>query len=52
MDAGIEWAFLFVDNEQELMLAQGEEQEKLLQEERNNFLTILLPAGNLQNLFK
>jgi hypothetical protein len=41
-----------VDNEQELMLAQGEEQEKLLQEERNNFLRNLLPAGNLQNLFK
>jgi len=34
-----------VDNEQELMLAQGEEQEKLLQEERNNFLKLLLPLG-------
>ena len=51
VDAGIEWAFLFVDNEQELMLAQGEGQEKLLQEERNNFLRILLPPGNLQNLY-
>ena len=52
VDVGIEWAFLFVVNEQELTLAQGEEREKLLQEERNNFLRILLPAGNLQNLFK
>ena len=52
VDAGIEWAFLFVDNEQELTLAPEEEREKLLQEERNNFLRILLPAGNLQNLFK
>ena len=41
-----------MDNEQELMPAQGEEQEKLLQEERNNFLRILLSARNLQNLLE
>ena len=52
VDAGIEWAFLFADNEQELTLAQGEELEKLSQEERNNFLKLLLPTGNLLNLFK
>ena len=38
---GIEWAFLFVDNEQELTLVHAEELEKLLQEERNNFLSLL-----------
>ena len=53
VDVGIEWAFLFVDNEQELTLVQEEELEKRLQEERNNFLRLLLlPAGNLLNLFK
>ena len=52
VDAGIEWAFLFVDNEQELTLAQGEELGKLSQEEKNNFLRPLLPTGNLLNLFK
>jgi hypothetical protein len=41
-----------VDNEQELTLAPEEEREKLLQEERNNFLRLLLPTGNLLNLFK
>ena len=52
VDADIEWAFLFVDNEQELTLVHAEEPEKLLQEERNNFLRLLLPTGNLLNLFK
>ena len=51
VDVGIEWAFLFEDNEQEPTLAQGEELEKLSQEERNNFLRLLLPPGNLLNLF-
>ena len=50
VDADIGWAFLFVDNEHELTLAQGEELEKLLQEERNNFLSLLLLARNLLNL--
>ena len=52
VDAGIEWAFLFVDNEQELTLAPEEEREKLLQEERNNFLSLLFLTRNLLNLFK
>ena len=52
VDEGIEWVCPFVDNELGQMLALEEEREKLLQEERNNFLRILLPAGNLQNLFK
>ena len=51
VDAGIEWAFLFVDNEQELTLVHAEALEKLLQEERNNFLRLLLPTGNLLNLY-
>ena len=52
VDEGIEWAFLFVDNEQEPTLAQGEELEKLSQEERNNFFKLPLPTGNPLNLFK
>ena len=51
VEEGIEWVFLFVDNEQELTLVHGEEREKPLQEERNNFLRLLLPSGNLLNLF-
>ena len=48
---GIEWVFLFVDNELGRMLVHEEGLEKLLQEERNNFLRLLLPLGNLLNLF-
>ena len=51
VDVGIEWVFLLVDNEPELMLVHEEEQEKQLQEERNNFLKLLLLFGNLLNLF-
>ena len=38
-------------NEQELMHVRAEALEKLLQEERNNFLKLLLPIGNLLILF-
>ena len=38
VDEDIEWASLFVDNEQEPTLAQEEELGKLSQEERNNYL--------------
>ena len=51
VEEGIEWVFLFVDNELELTLELVEAREKLWQEERNNFLRLLLPFGNLLNLF-
>ena len=51
VEEDIEWVFLFVDNELELMRVHAEELEKPLQEERNNFLRLLLPSGNLLNLF-
>ena len=38
-----------MDNELEQMLVLEEEREKQLQEERNNFLIILLPLGKLLN---
>ncbi len=51
VEEGIEWVFLLEANEPELMLVLEEGREKLSQEERNSFLSLLLPPGNLPKLF-
>ena len=47
---GIEWVCLFAGNEQGQMLELEEEREKLLQEERNKFLSLLLLLRKFLNL--